>query len=221
MKPFSLIKSLDGKSVDDYSQFSSLIKAHAGKQLTVVWKDEKNTEHRAVVIPRVHPPKNQGALGIVFYPSRFVDLSYDTPMQKIFSGFMHPVNLMAYNFDAMGYLISVSVKEKTVEPVSQGVSGPVGIGVVVGSILQIQNVNERMMQLLNLVGLLSISLAFFNVLPIPGLDGGRLFFIIIEAVTRRKVNAKVEGYFHAVGMVFLIALLLLVSLKDIYQFIIK
>jgi regulator of sigma E protease len=56
------------------------------------------------------------------------------------------------------------------------------------------------------------------VLPIPGLDGGRLFFLLIEAVTRRKVNPKIEGYIHAVGMAFLILLLLLVTIKDINQF---
>ncbi len=74
------------------------------------------------------------------------------------------------------------------------------------------------MQLLNLMGLLSISLAFFNVLPIPGLDGGRLFFLLIEAVTRKRVNPKIEGYIHAAGMAFLIMLLLLVTVKDINQF---
>src|SRR6185437_6480829 len=167
----------------------------------------------AVVIPRLHPPKNQGALGIAFYPVRTVTLAYDTPVQKLFSGFTHPANLMAYNFDALGYLISISIKEKNVAPVSEGVSGPVGIGYVVGSIIQIPNVNERIMELLNLIGLLSISLAFFNVLPIPGLDGGRLFFLIIEAVTRKKVVPRIEVYIHAVGMAFLIMLLLLVTIK--------
>jgi len=72
-----------------------------------------------------------------------------------------------------------------------------------------------------LAGLLSISLAFFNVLPIPGLDGGRLFFIIIEAVFRRKVSPRIEGYAHAVGMVLLIALIILVTFKDIGQFFLK
>ena len=76
---------------------------------------------------------------------------------------------------------------------------------------------EKALQLLNLAGLLSISLAFFNVLPIPGLDGGRLFFILIEAVTRKKVNEKVEGYAHAVGMILLIGLIILVTFKDIGQ----
>ena len=219
--PFSTIVSLDGKKLTDILSFATFIKEHAGKPMTITWQDEKTMKnHTATVIPRLHPPKGQGQLGVAFYPVSTVTLAYDTPMQKLFSGFVHPANLMAYNFDALGYLIHLSYQEKSVAPVSEGVSGPVGIGYVVGSIIQIPNIHERIMQLLNLVGLLSISLAFFNVLPIPGLDGGRLFFLLIEAVTRRKVNPKIEGYIHAVGMAFLILLLLLVTIKDINQFII-
>ncbi len=219
MTPFSTVESLNGQKVEDINTFAQKVKALAGEPITIKWKDEKlQQEHAATVIPRLHPPKNQGALGIAFYPVRSVTLAYDTPTQKLFSGFTHPANLMAYNFDALGYLINISVKEKNVAPVSQGVSGPVGIGYVVGSIIQIPDVNQRIMQLLNLMGLLSISLAFFNVLPIPGLDGGRLFFLLIEAVTRKKVNPKIEGYIHAAGMAFLIMLLLLVTVKDINQF---
>ena len=124
---------------------------------------------------------------------------------------------MVYNFDVLGQLIGVSVKEKSAAPISQGVSGPVGIYSVVGTIINLPDVRERVLQILNLAGLLSISLAFFNVLPIPGLDGGRLLFIVIEGVIGRKVNPRIEGYFHAVGMAVLIALLLLVTAKDVYQ----
>jgi len=63
--------------------------------------------------------------------------------------------------------------------------------------------------------LLSISLAFVNVLPIPGLDGGRLLFIVIEFVTRKKVNPKVESYINAVGMSFLLLLIVFVTINDI------
>lgn len=218
--PFSTIQSLNGQPVTQLDSFASIIKASAGKPLLISWQDENQKNHSATVIPRVNPPKGQGALGVAFYPVNSVTLSYDTFSQRLFSGFIHPANLMVYNFAALGYLINISIKEKNVAPVSEGVSGPIGIGYVVGSIIQIPNVQQRIMQLLNLVGLLSISLAFFNVLPIPGLDGGRLFFLIIEALTHKKVDPKIEGYIHAVGMAFLLLILFLVTIKDINQFII-
>lgn len=216
--PFSKIISLNGNEVKSMEEFSEIVKAYRGKEIALSWEDiNTGKKTMAKVTPRVNPPKGEGALGVGFYPVKTVILSYDTPTQKLFSGFIHPANLMVYNFAVMGSLIDVSVKEKNVEPLSQSVSGPVGIYSIVGAIINIPDMKQRVLEMLNLTGLLSISLAFFNLLPIPGLDGGRLFFIIIEAVTRKKVNQKVEGYAHAIGMILLIALIILITFKDIAQ----
>jgi len=109
----------------------------------------------------------------------------------------------------------VSVKEKSVAPLGESVSGPVGIISIVGDIGRIPDVTQRILGYLNLAGILSISLAFFNILPIPALDGGRLFFIAVEAVTRKKVNPKFEGYAHAIGMAILLTLIILITVKDL------
>lgn len=218
LKQFTKIISLNGKVITSPNEFASLIRENKGKAIVVEWEDVQTMKRsKATMTPRVNPPKNEGALGVSFFPLSTVKLSYDTPAQKALSGIVHPANLMAYNFSVMGSLIDVSVKEKTVEPLSQGVSGPVGIFSLVGTIVDIPDLKERTLQILNLAGLLSISLAFFNILPIPGLDGGRLFFILIEAIIGRKVNQKVEGYAHAVGMILLIGLIIMVTFKDILQ----
>ena len=177
IKPFSRILSVNGEKVTSVESFSRMIKENQGKEVTLELQNvETQKIMNAKVTPRVNPPKNEGAIGIGLFPLATVTLSYDTPVQKALSGIVHPANLMAYNFSVMGSLISVSMKEKTVEPLSQGVSGPVGIFSLVGTIVDLPDMKEKALQLLNLAGLLSISLAFFNVLPIPGLDGGRLFF---------------------------------------------
>jgi len=213
------IIAINNKRVASADEFVKIINANKGKEITLSWQDIKNNKmYSAKVTPRKNPPKDEGALGIGFFPLATAVLHYETPVQKAFSGFIHPVNLMVYNFDIMGRLIAVSFKEKTVEPVSQGVAGPVGIGSLVGSILQLEDAKERVLQLLNLAGILSISLAFFNVLPIPALDGGRLFFILFEGVTGRKVNPRFESYVHAIGMAVLLTLIVLITFKDIFQF---
>jgi len=61
-------------------------------------------------------------------------------------------------------------------------------------------------------------LAVLNLLPIPALDGGRLFFVLIELVTRKKVPQKIEGWLHTIGLLLLFALLALVSIVDIKRF---
>ncbi len=219
IKTFTKVTQINGQTVTNTEEFIKNIKANSGKEVILDIVDVKtNTKTRARLTPRVNPPKNQGALGVGFFPVETVVLNYETPTQKFFSGFTHPANLMSYNFDVLGTLLKVAVEEKNVEPLSQGVSGPVGIYSVVGDIVSIPQMKERVLQLLNLSGLLSISLAFFNVLPIPGLDGGRLFFILIEAVTRRKLNPKLEAYANAIGMALLIGLVILVTFKDIAQF---
>jgi regulator of sigma E protease len=214
----SKVTSINGQQFTSAAAFSTFIAAHKGKTITLAWQNlQTNATGQAVLIPRINPPKGQGALGISFYPLDTAVLSYSSPSEKIFSGFVHPANLMLYQFDVLKKIIGVSVKQKTAEPLSGAVSGPVGIYNVVGMMVAIPDTKERILQLLNLTGLLSLSLAFFNVLPIPALDGGRLFFIIIEGITRKKVSPKFESMAHTVGMAVLLTLIILVTFKDIFK----
>jgi regulator of sigma E protease len=216
----ALLKTVNGKEIKTVSEFTSVIKEDAGSEviLTLLDSESKKMITRKVT-PRKDPPKGQGALGVTLFAADTAVLAYDTPVQKIFSGFIHPANLMVYNLDIFAKLARVAIEKKDAAPLSEGVAGPVGIYSVVGTIVQIPDIKERSLQLLNLAGLLSISLAFFNVLPIPALDGGRLFFIVIEAITRRKVNAKFETVVHSIGMAVLLLLIVLVTFKDVFQFI--
>ncbi|APS00704.1 M50 family metallopeptidase [Pajaroellobacter abortibovis] len=66
-----------------------------------------------------------------------------------------------------------------------------------------------------LLGIISAYLGGFNLLPIPALDGGRLLFLIFEAVARRKTNSKVEAHVHALGLVMMLALVVLVTWVEI------
>jgi regulator of sigma E protease len=68
---------------------------------------------------------------------------------------------------------------------------------------------------LNFLGFLSLNLALLNLLPLPALDGGRLIFIAIEAVSRRPVPERIEALVHGIGVIFLIALTIWVTTKDI------
>lgn len=214
--PFSRIISVNGQRTTRVEEFISVVNKNKGKEIVLVWRNEKTGEQKtARVIPRLNPPKNQGALGIAFFPLSIAKLEYATPAQKIFSGVIHPTNLLIYNFKIIGKLIGVSVKEKSAAPLGEGVSGPVGIYSLVGNIVKLPDVKEKMLQTLNLAGLLSISLAFFNILPIPALDGGRFFFIAIEAITGKKINQRFEALTHTIGMAILLTLIALITFKDL------
>ena len=90
------------------------------------------------------------------------------------------------------------------------VSGPVGVTTAIGDAAKAGALN-----LCYLISVLSMNLGVFNLLPVPALDGGRLFFILIEMVTRRRVPEKFEGMVHFIGIMLLFGLMILITFKDI------
>lgn len=92
------------------------------------------------------------------------------------------------------------------------VSGPVGIAGVVGDASQ-----TGFTSLLFITALISINLALINILPIPALDGGRLLFVIIEAVTRKPLWPKLAGALNVLGFGFLILLMVAITISDVVK----
>ena len=97
------------------------------------------------------------------------------------------------------------------------VSGPIGTGQVIGEAVEQDRKNEDSYSLLYLCSIITINLGLFNLLPIPALDGGRLFFQLIELIRRKPINRKYEGYIHAAGMMILLLLMVLITFKDIVK----
>ena len=64
--------------------------------------------------------------------------------------------------------------------------------------------------------MITVNLGLFNLLPVPALDGGRLFFQLIELIFRKPVPTKVEGMIHTVGMALLLLLMVVVTFKDVF-----
>ncbi len=90
------------------------------------------------------------------------------------------------------------------------VSGPVGTTQVIGEAAQAGGTT-----LLYLIAVITINLGVFNLLPVPALDGGRLLFLIIELFRGKPINRNLEGYVHFIGILVLLAIMALISIKDI------
>ena len=163
------------------------------------------------VILDARDEKGKGILGVIL--SKAVVLSYEGG-QKRFAGFLHAYNMLAYTVNTIENMISLSFKIRDISPVSESVSGPVGIFAIVKIILSFSG-KEAILGLIDLVALLSLSLGFINFLPFPALDGGRTTFVLVEMVSGKRVSPKVEAFIHKVGMVFLLGLIVLVTFKDI------
>ena len=74
---------------------------------------------------------------------------------------------------------------------------------------------ESMINLVNIAVILSLSLGLFNLIPFPALDGGRLLFLLIEAIIRRPLNRKVEAIVNSVGLALLLTLMIVVTISDV------
>ena len=102
----------------------------------------------------------------------------------------------------------------------QDMSGPVGIVSKMSKVAEASD--SKVTALLNMLyfgGFIAINLAVMNLLPIPALDGGRIVCLLItvavEAITKKKINPKYEGYLHGAGMILLLALMAIIMFKDV------
>ncbi len=90
-------------------------------------------------------------------------------------------------------------------------SGPVGVTAAIGNVAK-----QSLSALIPIMALITINLGLFNLLPFPALDGGRLLFIIVEIITRKKVPQKYESLIHGIGFAILLTFMALITVKDIW-----
>lgn len=211
------ILAFNSVEVKDAEDLVKNIKANVGKKVKLTLSDPKKTTFKEVELtPRENPPPSQGALGVSLGTFTIANLEYGKLWQKILAGPIHGYNLTVYSWEILSRTVSQAFQKGDFTPVSQNVAGPVGITSIVKNILSIKN---PLIPYLDFMAALSLNLAIVNVLPFPGLDGGRLLFLIIEASTRKRAHPTLEKYIHSVGLVILLGLIFLVTLSDIKKLI--
>jgi len=220
IKPEDIILSYSvdqgtNKTIHSAAELIDIIKTSQGKTVQLETKNLKNGKSEFIsVVPRYNPQLKRAVIGVSLIDG--IILSYNTPLEKLFAGFLHSYNVLDYNFSAIGKLFQIAIKEKSTEPVAGAVSGPIGILTVVNDIVASSG-EKLVMNILNLMALLSLSLGIMNILPLPALDGGRLVFIIYEWVTGKPVHKKIESYTNMIGFALLIGVAILVSISDIMR----
>lgn len=123
--------------------------------------------------------------------------------------FRNGVNLVRLVFVGLSDLISGNVS-------ADEMSGPIGIGKVM-----VDTAKISLNSLFYLLAFISINLGVMNLLPLPALDGGRFFFLLIEMIFRKPVPAKYEAIVHMAGFILLMLLMLLITYNDIVKLFVK
>jgi len=125
-------------------------------------------------------------------------------------------NAIKYAFTKFGSIVSLMIQIVcaliTGNLGLSALSGPVGMYTLVGTTAKAGIAN-----LIYLAAYLSINLGVLNILPFPAFDGGRVLFVLIEAITRKKVNPNVEAMFHTIGFMLLMLLMLYITYQDIVR----
>lgn len=212
LSPGDVVIEANGEPVDNHLALSLQINLSRGQRMT--WLIERGGRQFQVgLMPRLNPPEGEGATGI----------RVSTSNAQIESRTRAPWTAAGDGFQAMGGVI-VLTKNEFSKWIAGGrapqVAGPIGMAQVFGEVAQEPEfrMKERVMLALNLAAVISLSLAIFNILPIPALDGGRLPFLLIEWVGRgRRVPPRLEGLVHVLGFALLITLAIIISAIDVFR----
>ena len=92
------------------------------------------------------------------------------------------------------------------------VTGPVGIAAMSGRAMK-----SGVWDFMTFIAIISLNLGIMNLFPIPALDGGRLLFVFLEMIVRRRLPAKVENWIHTAGFIALISLMIVITCRDVYN----
>jgi len=177
----------------------AFVEEHSNSSIDVI-VDRNETEIAVSVTPESTTEEGRKVIGIAMEKVGIIDLPL---FEAFYRGAITTGLLIKETFVGLGMLVTGAVS-------LDQVSGPVGIVGMVGDASQF-----GLAYLLTFTALISINLAVINILPIPALDGGRLVFVVIEAVTRRKIPAKFYGMVNTIGFIALLALMLIVTISDV------
>jgi len=188
--------------VTDIQDFTN---QHLGQELSLTIERGKETFFLKLT-PRVSPPEGEGPVGISLVRTAIKSYPwYQAPWQGIVStANMTVIIIQGYGQAIKNVIIGV--------PSGVQMTGPIGIFQMLSQAGQL-----GVAYFVQFVGMIAIYMAIFNFLPIPAVDGGKLMFLLIEAIRRKPIPEKVEQNITAVFFMALLLLMVFVTVKDIIR----
>ncbi len=200
----------DGAPINSNTDLTNYTESRAGQPVayTIVRGESSGNAGETLVItitPRASE-EGQGKLGVYLTPPvrsvkiwEAAGLGFSQTWNIIYSTLTLPANLIREG-----------------KPLSDaGFVGPVGIAVLTGSVVREANSQGSVAILIQFIAILSTALGMTNLFPLPALDGGRLMFVVLEAIRRRRIEPAHEGLVHLIGFGLLLALVALLSVREI------
>jgi regulator of sigma E protease len=218
VKPGDIILAVNGHETENVNEVSYQIRLNQGTDMT--WKVRHQLESGAAtlggggeivevsVYGRWAPPKGQGPTGISLGQRGNLTKTQSYPFWEAFPKGLRSTmeSLVLARNQVISWIASRSRPE--------GLAGPVGIAQATGDVVE----QAGWVVLLQWAALLSINLAVLNILPLPMLDGGRIFFVIVEWIRGgKRISPEKEALVHFIGFVVLVSFVIVISVFDVMR----
>lgn len=208
LKSGDYLLRVENKDIEDVAALLQTVKDKAGQTITLVVREGKEGGRREVsLVPRLQPPPGEGPLGVRLATEGRLTYEKVSLPEVIPAALRETGQTLKMITLAFGRMLQDLVWRRAVP---QDLTGVVGLYSLTGEAA------ARGWPIVGyLVAVVNLNLFLVNLLPIPALDGGRLLFIGVEAVRRRKISPALERKINNAGFAFLLLIFLLVTLRDV------
>ncbi len=212
MEAGDVITRMDGTPIVIYRDVTMFMMNHASRPIRVEFKRPVEgggwEKHTVTLTPRISEETGTYMLGIIVSGGR---KQADGALETLKYGAYEVVYWIKAVIKSLGMLFGGQVH-------SDDLAGPIRMVTIVDETVEesiVYGVSTMLLSVANLCVLFSANLGVMNLLPVPALDGGRLVFLLIEAVRGRPLNREKEGMIHMIGMALLMCLMVFILFNDI------
>jgi regulator of sigma E protease len=198
------ILTVEGQPINKWTDLTTIVHASPDQEITVTWEHNQQKitavlKTRTGPIPDGYGMKEVGLIGVTG--------GYEIRGAGLGESFVNGIGQTGYWF---GMIVRSLTMIATGEASMKEIGGPILIAQLAG-----ESARAGMIALLSFTAIISINLAFINILPIPGLDGGHILLVTLEAITRRQFSLKVRMVIQQAGMAMLLLLIIVVIYNDL------
>lgn len=204
----NVISRINDRAIQSAAELSYNVHLNLGKETTLYIRESTgpSAQRTARLIPRWNPPPGQGAMGVQITMANAYRTEQSYPLwEAVPLGLRKGLDILT--------LAKNDIQGMLARRAAPAVAGPIGIYQITGEVARF-----GLGPLVEFAAILSINLAFLNLLPIPMLDGGRMAFVALEGIRRgKRIPPEKESLVHLAGLLFLLGVMLLVSYYDIQR----
>ena len=193
------ITAVNGQKVTEWRPMSDALRAEALKapDVRVEVRRGEETLNLTIRIP-MNEEYGRPMLGI-------------SPARRRYGPIDAAVNAVGYTYRMTAMMLR-GIADWVMQRQEVDVTGPIGIASMSGRAMR-----EGAWSFVTFLAIISLNLGLLNLFPIPALDGGRILFVLLEMLLRRRLPERVENWIHAAGFVLLISLMIFITYQDVYN----